>query len=303
MQNTQDHLQNQSSPPRPDEALVVVSMGKHTRLGDVLEFAVSGMAFETVEPEAFLRGSWKNRRVLFAISTEPSGENTQLRALAAGLRTGALALADCICAALIDGASGGEAHLDAITLLLAANGAGAGVIAQPLLESKRELKRFSGGKETPFERYRALARELVMRLCADAPQAPERPIVRFLTTLEGGASFDWRGYVARVMEESGRAMEDIGTPDETILLCENENGLPDEKTLSLLSGVGLLRLLIASPATGGALYLAGLIERACLRGNYALPPHAVLVFDGVSAVEAMASRAEMERVKAFFVQP
>ena len=60
--------------------------------------------------------------------------------------------------------------------------------------------------------------------------------------------------------------------------------------------------MIASPATGGALYLAGLIERACLRGSYTLPPHAVLVFDAVSAVEAMASRAEMERVKGFFAK-
>lgn len=302
MQNKQDHLQNQSGTSKPEEALVVISIGKHTRLGDVLEFAVSGRAFETIEPEAFLCGDWNNRRLLFAISTEPSGENAQLRALAAGLRTGALWLTDCTCAALIDGAAGGEAHLDAIALLLAANGAGAGVIAKPILESKRELKRFSGGRETPFDRYRSLARELVARLCADAPQAPERPIVRFLTTLEGGASFDWRGYLARLVETSGGAMEDIGTPDETILLCENENGLPDEKTLSLLSGAGLLRLLIASPETGGALYTACLIEQACLRGSYALPPHAVLVFDGVSAVEAMASRAEMERVKGFFAK-
>ena len=302
MQNVQNNVEPSSGVATPEAALVVVSVGTHTRLGDVLEFAVSGMAFETVEAEAFLRGGWQNRRVLFAISAEANGENAQLRTLAAGLLADARALAGCTCAALVDGASGGEAHLDAIRLLLAANGAGARVIAKPLLEGGRELKQFSGGKETPFERYRVLARELVARLCADAPQVPAHPLVRFRTTLEGGAAFDWRGFLARVVSQAGAEMEDIGTPDETILLCENSDGLPDEKALSLLSGAGLLRLLIASPATGSELFTACLLERACLRGNYALPPRAVIVFEGLSAVEAMASRAEMERVKGFFVK-
>ena len=85
MQNKQEKMDNQSRVVAPEAALVVVSIGNHTRLGDVLEYAVAGLAFETIEPEVFLRGSWQNRRVLFAISAEVSGENTQLRALAAGL--------------------------------------------------------------------------------------------------------------------------------------------------------------------------------------------------------------------------
>jgi hypothetical protein len=300
MRNKQDHFENQSSETKPEEALVVVSVGNHTRLGDVLEYAVSGLAFETVETDDFLRGIWKNRRILFAISADATGENARLRALAAGLCSGATLLDGCVCAALADGASGGEAHLDTIRLLLAANGAGASVIAQPLLEGGRELKLFSGGKETPFERYRVRARALVTRLCADAPQVSARALVRFLTTLEGGAAFDWRGFLTRLVAQAGAEMEDIGTPDETILLCENSDGLPDEKTLSLLSGSGLLRLLIASPATGSELFVACLFERACLRKNHVLPPHAVLVFEGMSAVEAMASKAEMEKVNAMF---
>ncbi len=302
MQNKQEKMDNQSRVVAPEAALVVVSIGNHTRLGDVLEYAVAGLAFETIEPEVFLRGSWQNRRVLFAISADVSGENTQLRALAAGLRVGVCRLEGCTCATLVDGASGGDAHLDAIALLLAANNAGARVIAKPLLEGGRELKPFLGGKESPFERYRMLARELTARLCAEALQAAS-PLVRLLTALEGGAVFDWRAFLARVVSQTGGEMEDIGTPDATILLCENEGGLPDERTLSLFSGAGLLRLLIASPATGSELYIACLIERACLRGGYALPPHAVLVFDGMSAVEAMASRVEMERVKTLFVKP
>ncbi len=297
MQNKQDHFENQSSETKPEEALVAVSVGNHTRLGDVLEYAVSGLTFETVETDDFLRGIWKNRRILFTISADATGENARLRALAAGLCSGATLLDGCVCAALADGASGGEARLDTIRLLLAANYAGASVIAQPLLEGGRELKPFSGGKETPFERYRMRARTLVVRLSTDAPKVSARARVRFLTTLEGGAAFDWRGFLARLVAQAGGEMEDIGTPDETILLCENSAGLPDEKTLSLLSGSGLLRLLIASPATGSALFAACLLERACLRGNHVLPPRAVLVFEGMSAVEAMASKTEMERVK------
>ena len=57
----QDHLQNQSSPPKPDEALVVVSMGKHTRLGDVLEFAVSGMRLVAVEKGRVIAAAWSGK--------------------------------------------------------------------------------------------------------------------------------------------------------------------------------------------------------------------------------------------------
>ena len=191
-------------------------------------------------------------------------------------------------------------HLDVVQLLLAVNAAGSCVIAQPLLESGRELRQFAGGKETPFARYRALARALVARLIATETRAPERPLYRFLTALEGGAAHDWRGYLARVAENTGGALEDIGEPDESILLCENTSGLPDEKTLSLLHGSGMLRLLFASPTTGSDLYTACILECACLRGDYSLPPRAVLVFDGMSAVEAMASKVEMERVKGLF---
>ena len=42
---------------------------------------------------------------------------------------------------------------------------------------------------------------------------------------------------------------------------------------------------------------AALLERACLRGGYSLAPRGVIVFEGKSAVEVLASKAEMERVK------
>lgn len=286
--------------PTNEEKLIVVSVGAHTRLGDVLEFALAETPFETIDADAFARGTWADRRVLFAVSVDATGENARLRMLAANLRAGALER--CICAAIADGAAGGEMHLDMIRLLRTANDAGATIPAKPLLESGRELRQFAHGKETPFAKYRLLARLLVERLCAEASEIPEHPHVRFVTALEGGAAHDWREYLSRLIERNGGEIVDIGEPDETILLCENTESLPGEKTLSLLTGSGKLRVLVASPATGSELYVACLIERACLRGNYALSPRAVLTFDGLSAVEAMASRAEMERVKGIFIK-
>lgn len=284
--------------PTNEVKLLVVSVGTHTRLGDVLEFALAETPFKTIDADAFARGAWIDRRVLFAVSADASGDNAQLGMLAANLRAGALE--GCVCAAIADGAAGGEAHLDVIRLLRAANEAGATIPAKPLLESGRELRQFADGKETPFTQYRLSARQLVERLCAQKSEIPEHPLVRFITALEGGAAHDWREYLSKLIESSVGELTDIGEPDETILLCENTEGIPDEKTLSLLTGSGKLRILLASPATGSELYAACLIECASLRGNYMLPPRALIVFEGLSAVETMASRAEMERVKGIF---
>jgi len=300
MQNKAHIFKETQESEAANKKLLIVSVGTHTRLGDVLEFALAETLFETIDADAFARGSWADRRVLFAVSADATGENARLRALAASLR--ASALERCFCAAIADGAAGGEAHLDMIRLLRAANNAGATILAKPLLEGGHELRQFAHGKETPFMQFRIAARELVARLHATQTEANETPRVRFITALEGGAAHDWREYLSRLIESNGGELADIGEPNETILFCENTEGLPSEKTIALLTGSNKLRMLVASPATGSELYTACLIERACLRGNYALPPHAVLVFDGLSAVEVMASRAEMERVKAPFTK-
>jgi len=146
--------------------------------------------------------------------------------------------------------------------------------------------------------YRMQARELIARLHGAQTETNENPRVRLVTALEGGVAHDWREYLSRLIESKGGELLDIGETDETILLCENTEGLPNDKTLLLLAGSGRLRILLASPATGSELYTACLIKRACLRGNYMIPPRAILVFDGMSAVETMASKAEMDRVKA-----
>jgi len=294
MQNQQNKTELNE---QTNDKIVIVSVGHHTRLGDILEYAVAGIPFETVDADAFLQGDWTNRKLLFALSAEATGENTLMHLLTARLNEKTCSLEGCICAAIADGAQGGQIHLDTLSLLLAANQAGAAVLARPLLEGDRELRFFSGGKESPFERYRLQARLLVERLITRGTDAPEHPRIRFSTALEGGAAHDWGRAITSMVADFGGEIEDITVPDRTILLCENTDGLPSEKTLSLLSAQGHLCLILASPVTGSDLYTAAIVERACLRGNYMLPPRAVIVFDGKSAVEVLASKREMERVR------
>ena len=280
-----------------NEKLLVVSLGTHTRLGDVLEYALAGHAFETVDAERFFSGSWSHRRLLLARSTDETSGNAHLQQLHAALLEKGDFLEGCVCAAIVDGAQGALAHLDTLALLLALNHAGAYVMARPLIEADRELRYWSGGRESSFERYRASARALVERLLTAEATPPEHPRVRFATALEGGAVRDWSSVLEGIVTSSGGVWEDIIAPDETILLCENTSGLPEERTLARLDAAGSLRLLIASPTPGGDLYASAIIERACIRGVYALAPRAVLVFEGKSSVEVLASKRELERVK------
>ena len=297
MQNEQE---NSGLSQKDAGKLVVVSIGRHTRLGDILEYALAGSAFETVDAERFFNESWTNRRLLFAISADESDGNARLHTLTSHLREKADFLEGCVVAAIVDGAQGALAHLDALKLLLSANRAGASILSRPLIEADRELRFWSGGRESSFERYRASARQLVERLLKAETTPPEHPRVRFATALEGGAAHEWSGVLEEIVTASGGTFEDIIAPDETVLLCENTDGLPDERTQALLNAAGTLRLVIASPTPGGDLYASAIIERACMRGNYGLAPRGVLAFEGLSAVEALASKRELERVKGIF---
>jgi hypothetical protein len=283
------------------EPMTVVSLGRHTRLGDALEFALEGIPFVTMEPEELPKKERMSARLLFAASADKSGENVPMHRLVARFSGGEYDLYGYICAAVADGEQGGAVHLEAIQLLLAANAAGAGIIPRPLLDAGRDLRALAdGAKGTPFERYCALARELVLRLNGSTSVSAEQRRVRFLTALDEGTANDWRGALNRICSASGGALTDEADAEETLLLCENTGGLPDEKTLSLLDGGGWIRFLIASPTPGSDLYTAALFERACVRGNYGLPPRAVAVFEGKSAVEAHASGREMEKLPPLF---
>lgn len=281
-----------------NDKIVVVSIGVHTRLGDVLERALANVSFETVTTEDFLLGNRAYRRVLFAISTESANENAQLHLLTAHLDRSEDFMKGCVCVAIVDSAQGRLAHLDAITLLLAANHAGAMLPARPLVEGDRELRYFSDGRGSPFDRYCTQAGSLIDRLNAAGMALAERPRVRLLNALEGGEAHDWRNAIEHMINKKGGELADIGEPDETMLLCENNKGLPDEKTLSLLDGSGAIRLLIASPATGQELFVASLFARACLRGNYSLLPYAIVLFEGISAVEVIAGHIPIDQLLA-----
>ena len=287
------------------DQIVIVSMGQHTRLGDVLEYALAQTPFETIDASELARGNWANRRLLFATSADPRGENVSLRQLAAQLGGGECDLSGCALAMIADGEQGGAIHLDAIRLLIAANEAGAEVLARPLIETGRDLRTLTqelGGRESGFERYRSLARALVERLAKFEQASLDERVIRLASALDAGASNDWRAAIRRMLAAGSAALsEDDSETEETIFLCENTNGLPDAATLAQFRGEGRVRFLVASPSTGAELYLAALLERACLRGGYSLAPHGVIVFEGKSAVEVLASRAEMERVKALLI--
>ena len=297
MQNEQE---NSELSKKDAGKLVVVSIGRHTRLGDILEYALAGSAFEIVEEERFFNESWTNRRLLFAISADESDGNAHLHKMTSHLHEKADFLEGCVVAAIVDGAQGALAHLDALALLLSVNCAGAFILPRPLIEADRELRFWSGGRESSFERYRASARQLVERLLAVEATPPEHPRVRFATALEGGAAHEWSGVLEEIVTASGGTFEDIIAPDETVLLCENTDGLPEERTQALLNASGTLRLLLASPTPGGDLYASAIIERACMRGNYSLAPRGLILFEGLSAVEVLASKRELERVKGIF---
>ena len=285
--------------------ITLISIGRHTRLGDVLEQALSGVPFQTMQIEELSGGKTAGARLLFAASADATGENEQLRALTRRFRCGTLRLDGAACALLADGEQGGALQTDALKLLLAASGAGAACIAQPLLESRRDLRNFAEAKgatrKTPFEAYVAQANALIRRLGEFEIELPAPARVRLISPLTGGLAKDWRSAMARMLTESGATLTEDEHALRTILLVENTSGLPDERTLALLRrGSGRLTCLVASPAAGGELYSLALLDQACVRGGYSLAPEGMLVFDGMSAVEVLAGKAEMERVKACF---
>ncbi len=286
--------------------ITLISIGRHTRLGDVLEQALSGVPFQTMQVEELSGAKTAGARLLFAASADVLGENEQLRALTRRFRCGELRLKGAACAVIADGEQGGALQTDALQLLLAASGAGAACIPQPLLESHRDLKHFSNAgataRKTPFDAYVAQANALIRRLSKFEIERPEPTRVRLISPLTGGPAKDWRSAMTRMLTEAGATLTEDEHAQRTILLAENTSGLPDERTLALLRrGSGRLTCLVASPAAGGELYSLALLDQACVRGGYSLAPEGMLVFEGMSAVEVLSSKAEMERVKTCFL--
>lgn len=299
------------------EEITIVSLGRHTRLGDVLERAVQKHKIETVEPAELSGADWSGRRILFAVSCG-EGENAELSALIRRLKNGECDLTNSVCSAVLDAGENASAHTDLLRLLLAANGAGAWILSKPCVEASRDLKNvpvmYGAGRGSLYERYCALGEMLAARLSAFDPArlAPEEPEsetaenrakrVRIALPLENAAAArDWqsaltRGFVFRGMEP----VEAENDPAEhTFLLCENTSGLPDAKTLAVLDDLrgGGLRVAVVSPHIGAELFALLMLDRACLQGSFTLEPKAFTLLEGVSAQEAFAGKAEFERVK------
>jgi len=282
--------------------ITLISIGKHTRLGDVLEQALEGLPFRTLEAEELAGESAAGARLLYAVSADAHGENEQLRQWTTRLICGDYRFDGAACALIADGEQGGTMQTDALKLLLAASNAGAVCIPKPLLEAQRDLKQFSNAagaaRKTPFDTYVAQATALMKRLSEFEIEVPERARVRVISPLTGGATKDWRSALTRMLTESGAVLTEDEHAERTILLTENTSGLPDERTLALLKrGSGRLTCLVASPTAGSELYSLALLDQACVRGGYSLAPEGMLAFEGLSAVEVLASKAEMERVK------
>ena len=298
------------------EEITIVSLGRHTRLGDVLERAVHKHKIETVEPAELSGADWSDRRILFAVSCG-KGENEELSALIRRLKNGECDLTNSVCAAVLD-ASGVGAHTELLRLLLAANGAGAWILSKPCVEANRDLKNvpamYGAGRGSLYERYCVLCEMLAARLSAFDPArlAPEEPKsetagnranrVRIALPLENAAAArDWQSALTRVFVFRGmEPVEAENDPAEhTFLLCENTSGLPDAKTLAVLDDLrgGGLHVVVTSPHIGAELFALLVLDRACLQGSYTLEPEAFTLLEGVSAQEAFAGKAEFERVK------
>jgi hypothetical protein len=271
----------------------------------VLERAVNGLAFETVDAANLSGEDWAGKRLLFAVSADVYGVNEALDALIARMLRKECDLTGSVCAAVLDAVQSGEAHAGLLRLLLAANGAGCMVINRPCVEAGRDMRNvpvmYDGAGGTPFDLYAAAARSLTERLVRVKHAEAGNGRMRLVSALAGkGAARDWRAALEHALaDEGGSFADENGEAQETLLLVENTNNIPDEKTLLLLDGPhgGALRCLLASPWFGAEVFCMLALERACLQGTFYLPPDAFTVLEGVSAAEAVLSRRDWEKVR------
>lgn len=287
------------------QSIKLISVGHHTRLGDILERAVENVTFETVRSEDFEKGDHDEQRLLFAVSGDEFGENKALSELTRNVRNGRCRVGGAICAVVADDEQGGALHADVLKLLLALNGAGCTIINHPCVEASRNLKNLSyasGDESTPpFELYAEQAHLLIERLIEFAPDEKRKKRIRFVSALESeGTGRDWRDAIGRAASACGGAFAgEDETPDIMLLLCENTRNMPGETTLQILDEDELrtLSCIIASPRFGADFYCMQLLERACIQGACSLAPRAFTVCDGVSAFEALAVGATFENVR------
>jgi multimeric flavodoxin WrbA len=159
--------------------LTLVSMGKHTRLGDALEHALNGIPFTTLRLDDLDTATLCNKRLLFTVSVDPSGIEPDYFRLLRHCRTQPDALRGSIGALLVDGE--GELYTKGLarTLAFTINMAGCRLPGKALVEATKSLKNFevlSGVHGVDrFTAYRNATRALVERLMGHEPTKFERP--------------------------------------------------------------------------------------------------------------------------------
>ena len=159
--------------------LTLVSMGRHTRLGDALEHALDGIPFSTLRVDDLEAAALTNRRLLFALSVDASGLEPDYVRLLRHCRTQPDALKGSIGALLVDGE--GELYTKGLarTLAFAVNMAGCRLPGKALVEATKSLKNFevlSGVHGVDrFTAYRNATLALVERLLGHEPRQFIRP--------------------------------------------------------------------------------------------------------------------------------
>lgn len=287
------------------QSIKLVSVGRHTRLGDILERAVEGFAFETVRAEDVPGKDMEKQKLLFAVSGDNHGGNEALSTLTRAILSGECRLNGSVCAVVGDDEQGGALHADILKLLLALNGAGGALVNRPCVEASRDLKNlpYQTGDESapPFEQYRRQARLLTERLMEFEPAKNSEKRIRPVFALaEEGTVRDWQSALEREASARGGTIAPEGeTAYTTLFVCENLRNIPDETTLRMLDGLGACTLscIAASPRFGADFFCMQILERACLQGAASLAPRAFTICDGASAAEALAVGPIFEKVR------
>lgn len=161
------------------DRLTVVSLGRHTRLGDVLDHALEGRPFCAVTADELLNADLTGQRILFAVSLDEYGMQPDASAFLRHLRKHPQALNGSTGALLLDGESELYTKDAARTLVLDANRAGCRFIPRALVEATGSLRNFDILSDlrgvNRYAAYNEAARTLVTRLLDDAPSRVKRP--------------------------------------------------------------------------------------------------------------------------------
>ena len=287
------------------QSIQLISVGRHTRLGDILECALEGVSFQSVRAEDFVEENREQQKLLFAVSGDALGKNEALSALTRDVLSGKCNLDGSVCAVVGDGEQGGALHANILQLLLALNSAGCAIIRHPCVEASRDLKNLpyqTGDEGTlPFELYCKQGRLLVERLLAFQSAETGDKQIRFVCALESeGIDRDWQDAITRVAGTHGcKLVQDDKPAEKVLLLCENASNAVDEATARRIDKLKACALscIVASPRFGSDFYCMQLLEQACVQGVCELAPRAFTVFDGASASQVLAVGTMFEKAR------